>query len=41
MCHVIDIEWNLSNADTCGTEVFIRFREVSALVRFELKSSQI
>ena len=27
--------------DTYGTEVFVRFREVFALERFELKSSQI
>ena len=37
----IDIQWNLSKADTYGTEVFVRFREVSTLERFELKSSQI
>ena len=35
------VQWNLSKADTYGTEVFVRFREVSALQRFELKSSQI
>ena len=35
------IQWSLSKADTYGTEVFARFREVSALERFELKSSQI
>ena len=35
------LQWNLSKADTYGTEVFVRFREVSALERFELKSSQI
>ena len=35
------IEWNLSKADTCGTEVFVRFREVSSLEKFELRSSQI
>ena len=35
------IQWNLSKADTYGTEVFVRLREVSALERFELKSSQI
>ena len=28
-------------ADTYGTGVFVNFREVSALERFELKSSQI
>ena len=32
-------QWNLS--DTYGTEVFLRFREVSTLERFELKSYQI
>ena len=36
-----NMQWNLSKADTCGTELFARFREVSALERFELKSSQI
>ena len=35
------LQWNLSKADTYGTENFVRFREVSALERFELKSSQI
>ena len=35
------IQWNLSKADSYGTEVFVRLREVSALERFELKSSQI
>ena len=35
------IQWNLSKADTYGTEVFVCFREVSALERFELKSFQI
>ena len=37
----ISIQWNLSKVDTYGTEVFVRFKEVSALERFELKSSQI
>ena len=37
----IEIQWNLSKADTYGTEVFVRFREVSASERFELKSSKI
>ena len=37
----ITIQWNLSKADSCGTEVFVRFGEVSALERFQLKSSQI
>ena len=37
----IYVQWNLSKANTYGTEVFVRFREVSALERFELKSSQI
>ena len=36
-----DIPWNLSKAGTYGTEVFVRFRELSALERFELKSYQI
>ena len=35
------IQWNLSKADTYGTEVFVSFRQVSALERFELKSSKI
>ena len=35
------LQWNLSKADTYGTKVFVRFREVSSLERFELKSSQI
>ena len=35
------LQWNLSKADTYGTEVFVRFREVSALERIELESSQI
>ena len=35
------LQWNLFKADTYGTEVFVRFREVSTLERFELKSSQI
>ena len=38
---IIELQWNLSKADTYGTEVFVRFREVSALESFELKSSQI
>ena len=37
----ICIQWNLSKADTYGAEVFVCFIEVSALERFELKSSQI
>ena len=36
-----DIPWNLSKVDFYGTEVFVRFRELSALERFELKSYQI
>ena len=39
--NLIKLQWNLSKADTYGTEVFVHFREVSALERFELKSSQI
>ena len=35
------MQLNLSKADIYGTEVFVRFREVSALERSELKSSQI
>ena len=35
------IQWNLSKVDTYGTEVFVHFREFSALEGFELKSSQI
>ena len=38
---ILEVQWNLSKADTYGTEVFLRFRVVSALERFELKSSQI
>ena len=30
-----------TSLNTYGTDVFVRFREVSALERFELKSSQI
>ena len=37
----IVLQWNFSKADTYGTEPFVRFREVSALKRFELKSFQI
>ena len=35
------VQWNLSKADTYEAEVFVHFRELSALERFELKSSQI
>ena len=35
------LQWNQSKVDTYGTEVFVCFREVSPLERFELKSSQI
>ena len=35
------LQWNLSKEDTYGTKVFARSREMSALERFELKSSQI
>ena len=38
---IFELQWNLSKEDTYGTEVFARFREVSALKMFELKSSQI
>ena len=38
---IYQVQWKLSKADTYGTEVFVYFREVSALERFELKSSQI
>ena len=37
----IVVQWNLYKVDTYETEVFVRFREVSTLERFELKSSQI
>ena len=37
----LNVQWNLSKADTYGIEVFFRFRKVSALERLELKSSQI
>ena len=42
-CHLMlfKTQWNLFKADTYRTEVFIHFREVSALERFEPKSSQI
>ena len=39
--HEKELQWNLSRADTYGTEVFVHLREVSALERFELKSCQI
>ena len=39
--HLPGSQWNLSKVDTHGIEVFVLFREVSALERFELKSSQI
>ena len=39
--HEKELQWNLSKADTYGTEVFVDLREVSALEMFELKSSQI
>ena len=35
------LQWNLSKAYTYGIEVFVRFKEVSALEKCELKSSQI
>ena len=38
---LIYMQWNLSKADTYGTEVFVRFRDVSTLERFELESPQI
>ena len=31
-----DIQWNLSKADTFGTNIFVRFRQVSALDRLNL-----
>ena len=37
----LSVQENLSKADTYVTEVFVRFRKVSTLDRFELKSSQI
>ena len=39
MC--FELQWSLSKADTYRTELFVRFREVSAFERFELKISQI
>ena len=30
------IQWNLSKADTLGTNIFVRFRQVSALDRLGL-----
>ena len=36
-----ELQWNLSKAETYETEVFVHFKEVSALERFELKSSHI
>ena len=41
LIYFLQLQWNLSEADTCGAEAFVRFREVSALERFELRSSQI
>ena len=38
---VNQLQWNLSKADTYGTDVFVCFREVPTLEKFELKSSQI
>ena len=35
------LQWNFTKADTYGREDFVRFREVSALDKFELKSFQI
>ena len=37
----LELQWNLSKVETYMTEVFVRFRQVSALERFELKSYQI
>ena len=34
----MSIQSNLSKADTYRADVFVRFREVTALERFELKS---
>ena len=36
-----ELQLKLSKAGTYETEVFVRFREVSTLERFELKSFQI
>ena len=30
------LQWNLSKADTLGTKIFVRFRQVSALDRLDL-----
>ena len=38
---ILELQRNLSKADSYGTEVFVSFREVSALDRFELKSSKV
>ena len=38
---VLKVQWNLSKVNIYGTEVLVRFRGMSALERFELKSSQI
>ena len=38
-CYENTIQWNLPKADTCGTTTFVRFREVSALERFDLNFS--
>ena len=35
------VQWNLSKVDTYGAQVFVCFREVSTMERFELKSFQI
>ena len=32
-CDSFLVQWNLSKADTFGTDIFVRFRQVSALDR--------
>ena len=40
MIHYQSLQWNLSKADTLGTNIFVRFRQVSALDRFFLDLHQ-
>ena len=40
MIHYQSLQWNLSKADTLGTNIFLRFRQVSALDRLCLDFDQ-
>ena len=40
MIHYQSIQWNLFKADTLGTNIFVRFRQVSALDRLCLDFDQ-